>query len=122
MYHRTMATPDLVEELHVYAMAQMREQARSRRRSRPRKRKFRVASSVHTASFPIRRPTLNPYAYALAKAMEAKVEARFARAARPLPDEPRFNEETMQAIRDTEAGIGVSRYKDAAEMFADMGL
>jgi hypothetical protein len=40
----------------------------------------------------------------------------------PLPDEPEFNEETLQAFRDVDAGVGVKRYESAADMFADLGL
>lgn len=59
----------------------------------------------------------------LIQLLQVKAKARLDEIlAGPLPDEPSFNEETLQAIRDVEAGVGVTRYKNAADMFADLGL
>jgi hypothetical protein len=56
-------------------------------------------------------------------AIRARVMLRMGpRKVGPLPDDFEPNEETRQAIRDVNAGIGVTRYDSAAEMFADMGL
>jgi hypothetical protein len=59
----------------------------------------------------------------LIQLLQVKAKARLDEIqAGPLPDEPDFNEETRQAIRDVEAGVGVTRYKNAAEMLADLDL
>jgi len=50
------------------------------------------------------------------RAAKARVKAR-----RPS-DEPSYNAETLEAIRKTDAGIGVTRYKSAADMYADLGI
>ena len=63
--------------------------------------------------------------YARAWRRWTRIEARAkepGEPAAPLPDEPELNEETLQAIRDVNAGVGVTRYDSAADMFADLGL
>lgn len=75
------------------------------------------------ASMRAPRGKVKSFAEELIQAIQAKAKARLEEAkAGPLPDEPNFNEETLKAIRDTDAGIGVTRYKSAADMFADLGI
>ncbi|APW59423.1 hypothetical protein [Paludisphaera borealis] len=40
----------------------------------------------------------------------------------PLPDEPDFNEETKQVLRDAREGKGLVRYDNWDELFADLGM
>lgn len=66
----------------------------------------------------MRAPLGEPDSFAdeLIREIQAKAQARLDDAkAGPLPDEPNFNEETLGAIRDTDAGVGVARYKSASE-------
>ena len=44
------------------------------------------------------------------------------RLAGPLPDEPEFNEETKQVLRDAREGKGLVRYDDWDDLFADLGM
>ncbi|WP_337174988.1 hypothetical protein [Paludisphaera sp.] len=71
------------------------------------------------------RPTGRPDAFAdqLVKLVQARARARVGLVEiEPLSDEPDFNEETRRAIRDVDAGEGVSAYDSAADMFADWGV
>lgn len=54
--------------------------------------------------------------HARAKARVGGIEAR------PLPDEPAFDDLTRRTIRDARAGKDVTRYADLDEAFADLGL
>jgi hypothetical protein len=57
----------------------------------------------------------------LIQLLQVKAKARLDEIlAGPLADEPNFNEETLEAIRDVDTGVGVTRYKNAGEMFADL--
>ena len=59
----------------------------------------------------------------LIQLLQVKAKARLDEMlAGPLPDEPDFNEEILEAMRDVGAGVGVTRYKNASEMFADLDL
>ncbi len=63
------------------------------------------------------------FAEELIRAIQARAKARLDEAkSGPLPDEPNFNEETLKAIRDTDAGVDVTRYESAADMYADLGI
>ncbi len=44
------------------------------------------------------------------------------RLAGPLPDEPEFNEETKQVLRDAREGKGLVRYDAWDDLFADLGM
>jgi len=50
--------------------------------------------------------------------LAAKARAK----AGPLPDEPNFNEETMQVLRDAREGKGLVRYDTWDDLFADLGI
>ena len=72
----------------------------------------------------MRAPRGKPKSFAeeLIQAIRAKAKARLEEAkAGPLPDEPDFNEETLEAFRELESGGGTV-YKSAADMYADLGI
>jgi len=54
--------------------------------------------------------------------MDVMAKARLRAEAKPLPDEPDFDETTKRTILDARAGKNVTRYPDAAAMFADLGI
>lgn len=73
----------------------------------------------------IRAPRGEPKSFAdeLIREIQAKAQARLDEAkAGPLPDEPNFNEETMQVLRDAREGEGLVRYDDWDDLFADLGI
>lgn len=63
------------------------------------------------------------FAEQLVRMVQAKARIRIDEGeVKPLPDEPEFNEETKQAIRDVEAGRNLTRHDTLAEAFADLGI
>jgi len=73
----------------------------------------------------MRAPRGKPKSFAdeLIREIQARAQARLDEAkAGPLPDEPNFNEETMQVLRDAREGKGLVRYDDWDDLFADLGI
>ena len=62
------------------------------------------------------------FADQLVRMVQVKARSRVDEAeAKPLPEEPEFNELTKQTIRDARAGKNLTRYANLDEAFADLG-
>ncbi len=83
---------------------------------------FEQVESVATMRAPRGKP--KSFAEELVQVIQAKAKARLDELeakSGPLPDEPNFNEETLEAFRELESGGGTV-YKSADDMNADLGI
>jgi hypothetical protein len=63
------------------------------------------------------------FAAQVVRMIHARARARATEAeAKPLPDEPDFDDLTRRTIRDARAGKDVTRYANLDEAFADLGI
>lgn len=62
------------------------------------------------------------FADELVRRAHDRARARLDEEVRPLPDEPVFNEETRQILKDVSEGKNVTRYASAEDFFAAHGF
>lgn len=81
-----------------------------------------IEQAEAVAATPTRAGEPKSFADELTEAIRAEAQARLAQAkAGPLPDEPNFNEETLEAFRELESGGG-TRYESVDDFFAAHGI